>query len=122
MILVLQKPGIGGAKGGPGIGGARSTEGWTNGGLGESLFVKGELHVCHMWLLVSTNNIYNIIYIFYRDYLCFYIKIIVDIFITFLSHGAVMCVCVCVCNYIKFYECFLSLEAVCVCLYACRCV
>ena len=29
---------------------------------------------------------------------------------------------VCVCNYIKFYECFLSLEAVCVCLYACRCV
>ena len=41
-------------------------------------------------------------------------------FITFLSHGAVMCVCVC--NYIKFYECFLSLEAVCVCLYACRCV
>ena len=31
-------------------------------------------------------------------------------------------VCMCVCNYIKIYECFLSLEAVCVCLYACRCV
>ena len=30
------------------------------------------------------------------------------------------CVCMDVCNYIKFYECFLSLETVCVYLYACR--
>ena len=30
--------------------------------------------------------------------------------------GCYVCMCVC-----KFYECFLSLEAVCVCLYACRC-
>ena len=38
-------------------------------------------------------------------------------FITFLSHGAVIYMCMCVCNYIKFYECFLSLETVCVYLH-----
>ena len=30
--------------------------------------------------------------------------------------------CMCVCSYVTFYECFLSLEAVCVYLYACGCV
>ena len=66
----------------------------------------------HEWLLVSTTYIFSTDMFLYLDYN--------SIFITFLSHGAVMCVCAC--NYIKFYECFLSLEAVCVCLYACRCV
>ena len=46
----------------------------------------------HVWLLVSTNNVYifstNITYVFYQ--------IIVGIFITFLSHGAVLCVYVCI--------------------------
>ena len=45
-----------------------------------------------MWLLVSTNNIIlfstKITYVFYQ--------MIVGIFITFLSHGAVLCVYVCV--------------------------
>ena len=45
------------------------------------------VHV-HVWLLVS--------YIFfYKEYLCFY-QIIVGIFNTFLSHGAVLCIYVCV--------------------------
>ena len=39
-------------------------------------------------------------------------------YIYFLSHGAAICVCVCV--IINLYECFLSLEAVYVCLYACE--
>ena len=54
----------------------------------------------HVWLLVSTNNyIYFCKEITYVFILVLYI--LVDIFITFLSHWAVMCVhvymCVCVC-------------------------
>ena len=55
-------------------------------GMRETIY-NVHVHV-HVWLLVS--------YIFfYQEYLCFY-QIIVGIFNTFLSHGAVLCVYVCV--------------------------
>ena len=59
------------------------------------------------------------IYFFYRDYLLY---LDYSRYIYYFSKPWGCYVCMCVCNYIKFYECFLSFEAVCVYLHACGCV
>ena len=63
----------------------------------------------HVWLLVS-------LYIFFLQTLPMFLYLDYS---RYFSKPWGCYVCMCVCNYIKFYEC---VEAVCVCLYACRCV
>ena len=70
--------------------------------------------MCGCWSL--TNNIILYIYIFYKDYLCFFSNFIdYSRYIYYFSKPWGCFVCICMCVIIeKFYECFLSLEAVCV--------